>query len=94
MTERATNFALYVAFCVQIRDLARTHRISVTRWWSSEKHNADVGGLVNSRHLDGIGCDVIPDPDEDRAEVIHSARQIGLQVVDEGTHIHLELDPY
>lgn len=93
MTARANSFGLYVGFCVLIRELAHRHNVSVTSWWRTEKRNADVGGLVNSRHLDGVGADAVPDPGEDRDAVIASARALGLQVVDEGDHLHLELDP-
>lgn len=93
MSARANSFALYVAFCVLIRDVCRLHRVSVISWWRSEKHNADVGGIEGSRHLEGIGCDAVPDPGEDRAAVIDTARTLGLQVVDEGDHLHFELDP-
>lgn len=87
------NLALYLAFCIAVHTLARTHRVSVKSWWRTPAHNAAAGGIAGSRHLDGIGADVVPDPDENRADVIRDARDLGLQVVDEGDHLHLELDP-
>ena len=83
----------YLALCLALARLATTRRISVTSWWRTDRHNEKVGGLTNSRHLIGLGVDIVLDPGEDRAAVIADARELGLQVVDEGDHVHLELDP-
>jgi hypothetical protein len=76
-----------------VRALALLHHVSVVSWFRTELRNRAEGGLVDSRHLDGLGADVIPDPSENRADIITTARSLGLQVVDEGDHIHIELDP-
>lgn len=93
MSTRASMIVIYLGFCIAVRDLARAHRVSVASWWRSPAHNAATRGLHNSRHLAGIGADVVPDAGEDRTAVITTARALGLQVVDEGDHIHIELDP-
>lgn len=88
-----SSIVLYAAFAMAIRELCSAHDVSVTSWWRTRARNDHVGGLPNSRHLDGIGADIELDPGQDRADVIATARALGLQVVDEGDHIHVELDP-
>jgi len=93
MTRRPDTLALYLEFCIAIRSLTRLHRVSVTSWWRSHEHNRNERGLPGSRHLDGVGADLILDQNEDRAAVMKTARSLGLQVVDERDHLHVELDP-
>jgi hypothetical protein len=93
VTTQRHVFAPYLDFCLAIRALALIHRVSVVSWWRTEIRNRAEGGIVDSRHLDGLGADLIPDATENRANIITTARSLGLQVVDEGDHIHIELDP-
>lgn len=83
----------YLEVCLAVRTLCQLHRLSVTSWWRSPARNKSVGGTRNSRHLMGLGVDLVPDVGESRAEVMATARKLGLQVVDEQDHIHIELDP-
>lgn len=87
------SLATYLTFCLQVRALQERRRFSVVSWWRSAQRNASVGGLVNSRHLDGTGADLLPDPDEDHAGLIEDARALGLQIDARGPSIHIELDP-
>ncbi|KKN74081.1 hypothetical protein LCGC14_0394210 [marine sediment metagenome] len=80
----------YLEFCLAIRELQMSARFSVTSWWRSPERNKKVGGVGNSWHLCGRGLDVIPDTDEDRAEILRLAPILDLEVINEGDHLHLE----
>lgn len=84
--------ALYFTFCIYIRTIASNYNVTVTSWWRSHKRNRDVGGSPTSFHLEGLGADLVPDDPADRPAIIATARSLGLQAVDEGDHIHVELD--
>jgi len=62
--------------------------VQVTSWWRSRRDNARVAGHPNSQHLTGLALDVLPD----RAghAFAQMARAIGLVVVDEGDHFHVQ----
>lgn len=60
--------------------------------YRSREHNKLVGGVTNSFHLDGAALDIKPDDwhkltAKEKKQLIE---KFGLQVVDEGDHIHLE----
>lgn len=66
---------------------------SVTSWFRTVKHNADVQGVAGSRHLHGLAADVVPDDLTWRLEPdvrAAFARGFGLKLVVEGTHDHLQ----
>lgn len=59
----------------------------LTSWYRDPGANAAVGGVPNSFHLWGLAFDVVaPDP----AHLVGHAREVGLEAIDFGTHIHLE----
>ncbi len=59
----------------------------LTSWWRDPRVNRSVGGLTNSFHLWALAVDVVaPDP----AHLIGHAREVGLDAIDEGSHVHLE----
>lgn len=66
---------------------------SLTR---SAEHNADVGGMPTSQHIPrggnafGTAMDVVV-PKDQRDDFKAHAADLGLQAIDEGTHIHLQL---
>lgn len=50
-----------------VYDVCKAHGGSVTSWVRSVVHNANVGGVKNSKHLLGLAFDVVYDatpPDE------------------------------
>lgn len=94
MARAAGNMlATYLAFCLAVRSLCAVRRVSVVSWWRTTKRNDSVGGLPESRHLDGIGADIVPDDDEDPDDVEKTARALGLQVHRSARSFHIELDP-
>jgi hypothetical protein len=74
----------------KIRLLAVLFRFSVTSWLRSKQHNVSVGGVPDSRHLFGLAVDVVFDRPEDRADFGLMATGLGLQVIDEGDHVHVQ----
>lgn len=74
----------------KIRMLAVVFRLSVTSWLRSRKHNAQVGGVGDSRHLLGLAVDIVLDNTNDTAEFQEFAKQVGLQVIVEGDHLHVQ----
>lgn len=38
---------------------------TITSWWRTPSHNEEVGGVINSMHLIGMGYDVSPKPKQD-----------------------------
>jgi len=60
---------------------------AVTSWYRDPAVNRAVGGVPNSFHLWGLALDIVaPDP----AHFVGHAREVGLEAIDFGTHIHLE----
>ena len=53
-------------------------------------HNAAVGGVPNSAHLYGLGLDVIPDSNPEPAAASEAARRLGLRLIIESDHHHLQ----
>lgn len=69
------------------------HGGSITSWGRSTKHNADVGGVPGSAHRFWRGADVVYDdpttPTRDTLRLEY-ARRLGLKIVVEGDHDHLQ----
>jgi len=62
---------------------------STTSSIRSEVHNKKVGGVLHSAHIFGLGADVVYDsPVADVAEA--RARRLGLKLIREGDHDHLQ----
>ena len=53
--------------------------------------NAMVGGHPNSRHLLGLAVDVILDDDIQLGPFINDAERLGLKVIPETDHIHIQV---
>jgi uncharacterized protein YcbK (DUF882 family) len=77
-------------FLQRVLQLAVVVPFSVTSWLRSPARNRAVGGVPTSRHLDGAAVDVVLDRPEDREVLRRFANRLGLQVLDEGDHLHLE----
>lgn len=81
----------YVDWFVQtIYPLGRGLDVSVTSWQRTRSHNAEVGGADQSQHLLATAWDVAGAGQNTFAA---RARDAGLVVVDEGTHVHVQLYP-
>jgi len=74
----------------KIRCLALLFELSVTSWIRSKSRNAAVGGAANSRHLLGLAVDVVLDDPGARVFFESHAKTLGLQVIDEGDHLHVQ----
>lgn len=89
MTIRAGVFIVLVivAIGVAYRLLLAYHGLTVTSWWRSFWHNAEVGGMKTSLHQLGLAFDVLPAT----VETEHILRGIGLNILNEGDHIHAQI---
>ena len=67
-------------------------RGSVTSWIRSPERNRQVGGHADSSHLLGLGADVAygPNPRPALATARKRARKLGLRLIREGDHDHLQ----
>lgn len=59
---------------------------TITSWWRSPWHNAEVGGVWNSLHQIGWGYDVLPVTSSNYAAL----KSIFPTVLNEGTHLHAQ----
>lgn len=64
--------------------------VVMTSWRRSQEDNARVDGKANSRHLEGQGVDFVV-PQAQKAEWTRRAQAKGLQVIDEGDHMHVQV---
>lgn len=62
----------------------------VTSWWRSPSHNVSVGGSADSQHQLGTAFDVVAAPGQ-RAEQAAQLRRAGFRVVDEMSHLHVQV---
>jgi hypothetical protein len=63
---------------------------STTSGQRTIKHNKAVGGVANSAHLYFLARDVVYDAPPDQAVRIEAGRRLGLRVIVEGDHDHLQ----
>lgn len=80
ISEFAEAVALYSAM----------HGASVTSWGRSTVHNRAVGGVPNSAHRFWRGADVVYDNPVAVNTRIEAARRLGLLLIPEGDHDHLQ----
>ena len=75
---------------VDVQDDPGMARFRVTSWWRSPIGNVQVGGIDTSWHLLGMACDVVADSVLEVERIKTFAPRLGLEVIDETTHLHLE----
>lgn len=63
---------------------------SETSGFRTRLRNDVVGGVANSYHLSGRAVDIIADISVDMEALIGSAQGLGLEVIHESDHLHLE----
>ena len=87
------DLELYLSFCEKIAHLRDEFDFSVTSWWRSPKRNKAVGGVPNSRHVDGLGLDIVLDDVSQEPEVFGRIKELGLKFKNykDKNHIHLEV---
>lgn len=80
-------FGILIAGALIVRGFASLVPGSITSWYRTPAHNAEIGGLEGSMHLIGWAVDFVPA----NADVENSARQYFPIVVNEVNHIHASL---
>jgi hypothetical protein len=63
---------------------------STTSWFRSDKHNKDVGGVPHSAHRFGLAVDLVYDTPPNKTDIVEDARRLGLLLIREGDHDHLQ----
>ena len=71
------------AYCTKTRG-------SVTSWIRTARHNAEVGGKPESLHRFGLAIDVVYDDPVPLAFAQAVANGLGLQVIRESNHDHIQ----
>jgi len=79
-----------IDFVQAVLTLRLRFEFSVTSWGRTDKHNLVVGGKVGSRHLTWQAVDIRLDNGTDKATFRSAAERLGLKVVDEPDHLHLQ----
>jgi hypothetical protein len=74
----------------KIRCLGLLFDFSITSWIRSKKRNAQIGGVIDSRHLLGLAVDCVLDDGMEKPEFIKHCVNLGLQPIEEGDHIHVQ----
>ncbi len=77
-------------FATRLAMVASVVPCSVTSWGRSAAHNAAVGGHPDSWHRLWLGADVVLDDPRDRPLFERQCVRLGLRVVDEGNHLHVQ----
>lgn len=63
---------------------------SVTSYGRTAQRNGAVGGVPNSKHRIWLAADVVYDLQLDEQVRLEAAKQLGLKLVIEGDHDHLQ----
>lgn len=77
-------------FAQQVIDYVSHFHGSVTSWIRTPEHNRAVGGVETSPHIFGLGADVVYDAVPELAAAQAFAAALGLHVVREHDHDHLQ----
>lgn len=67
--------------------------IRITSGYRTESHNAAVGGVSNSSHLQGLAVDIACTASGDRHDIINEALKLGFNRIGiANTFLHLDVD--
>ena len=77
-------------FAVAVETFCLAFGGSVTSWGRTADHNRMVGGVANSLHLTWRAVDVVYDRPVEKATAEDLASSLGLRLVREGDHDHLQ----
>lgn len=78
-------------FAQNISTLLALHPGSILSWIRSSAWNTEVGGHPRSMHLVGLAVDIVPDPDTNMGDLIIFAERLGLNAINEGGHVHVQI---
>lgn len=92
MTPDALTAGRVCAFALLTVELCDRYGATVTSWKRTPARNAAVGGRADSFHLEGLAADLETDDSSRAPALVKEARARGLDAVDEGGHVHIELD--
>ena len=68
--------------------------IRITSGYRTESHNAKVGGVSNSSHLQGLAVDIACTASRDRHDLLNEALKLGFNRIGiANTFIHIDVDP-
>jgi len=70
--------------------ICERHNASVTSWKRSKAHNLAVGGRPDSRHLEGLGADLVLDDPHELPLLITHAANLGLAAFWDVDHVHIQ----
>ena len=81
-----------IDFAESLLAYAAWSRGSVTSWGRSPERNASVGGHLNSLHLSFLAADIgyAPNPTPPLAKARKRASQLGMRLIRESDHDHLQ----
>ena len=79
-----------MTFSDKVLALCLIYDCSETSGYRTEKRNALVGGADDSRHKEALAKDIVPDDRTIDHKIEHAAQKLGLWVLVESDHIHLQ----
>jgi len=77
-------------FAINVQTYCLRFDASITSYLRTASHNEKVGGVAHSPHLLGLGADVVYDKPVPLAVRQRTAQALGLLVLEEGDHDHLQ----
>lgn len=77
-------------FAAALHALCHPYGGSITSWGRTNRHNRYVGGVEGSPHIWWLGADVVWDKLPALGELQVLARSLGLMIVREGSHDHVQ----
>jgi hypothetical protein len=77
-------------FAEAVAEFAQKFGGSCTSWGRTAVHNTSVGGVHGSPHVSWLGADLVYDTPAPLADREAAAHALGLQLIAEATHDHLQ----
>jgi len=77
-------------FAERVVQLVGMYPLSATSWGRTMSQNGRVGGVYRSAHRAWLAADLIADAPLDEADLVEMGRRLGLLVLPEGDHFHVQ----
>ena len=84
---------VYRRFFELLNTAHRGLRVQPTSYWRSSSDNRRVGGAGSSQHLVATAIDLVYASRSDREAGKRAMQRLGLTVIDEGDHVHVQAWP-